>query len=150
MHLQPFVQCLHCCPSDNLEYLPCNVLPQAQFQSAHSCYVSLCLWKGNTSEENSSSTSDTTIDSSLLAVHTWRHHNDTTVNSLSFWHDFIWDTSRNWRDRNRLPLSIWNVSALVLKSPRKAHSLEDMYNYTSFNARPPETSFFKCDLSLNI
>lgn len=131
---------------DNLEYLPCNFPPQAQVQSVHSCYISLCLWKGNTSEENTSSTSDTTTGPSLLAVHTWRHVNDTTANSPSFSHDFIWDTSRNWRHRNRLLPSIWYVSALVLKSPRKAHFLEDMYNYTCFNARPPETSFFKCDL----
>lgn len=87
---------------------------------------------------------------SLLAVHTWRHLNDTTVSSLSFWYDYIWDTSRKWRDRSRLQLSIWHVLALVLESPRKAHSLEDMHNYTCFYARPPETSFFKSDLSLNI
>lgn len=99
---------------------------------------------------NTFSTSDTTTGPSLLAVHTWRHLYDTPVNSLSFWHDCIWDTSRNGRDRNRLQLSIQHVSALVLKSPRKVHSLEYTYNYTCFNARPPETSFFEHDLSLNI
>lgn len=109
------------CPQ--LLHLPL-LLERQHFCRKHIQYLSYNYWSP-------------TSCSSYLKASLWYH-----INSLSFWHDCNWDTSRNGRDRNGLQLSIWHVSALVLKSPRKAQTLGHTYNYTCFTARTLETSFF--------
>lgn len=124
----------HSCPSDNPEYLPCHFPPQAQVQSVHSCYVSLRYhyWS-------------LTSCSSYLKASEWYHSKQSLILAwLYLGH------KQELKTQEQIATQHLTCLRLSTKITKKSLFLEDIYNYTCSNARPLETSFSKCDLSLNI